>query len=225
MDTVDKSAIELAERYKIDIDCFDSVWDATAELNARADYVAATMMKLYNEKSTYCPQTEVAIDNWESGEENSVIDYFLDEYIKSNTKQPLDRNSTLGMGDIAEFAEISKAATSTTCEMAEAIKKLQSNVLLDPNEAKVARIKELADQLAATYARKNKDYGDSFGISVARYGIIAALTRMSDKWNRLENLILNEGQHEVKDESMLDTLLDLATYALMTYMEVENGNM
>ena len=225
MDKVDKSAIKLAERYKIDIDDFDSVWDATAELNARADYVAATLMKLYNEKSIYCPQTEVAIDNWESGEENSVIDYFLDEYIKSNTKQPLDRNSTLGIGDVTELAEAAKATTSTTSEMAKAMKKLQSNVLLDPNEAKVARIKELADQLAATYARKNKDYGDSFGISVARYGIIAALTRMSDKWNRLENLILNEGQHEVKDESVLDTLLDLATYALMTYMEVENGNM
>lgn len=225
MDKVDKSAIQLAERYKIDVADFDSVWDATAELNARADYVAATMMKLYNEKSIYCPQTEVAIDRWESGEENSVIDYFLDEYIKSNTKQPLDRNSTLGVGDIAELAEIAQVSTSTTSEMAEAMKKLQSNVLLDPNEAKVARIKELADQLAATYARKNKDYGDSFGISVARYGIIAALTRMSDKWNRLENLILNEGQHEVKDESVLDTLLDLATYALMTYMEVENGNM
>lgn len=87
---------------------------------------------------------------------------------------------------------------------------------------KVDRIKELADTIAETYRRKNADYGDSFGISVHKYGIIAALTRMSDKWNRLENLILNMNQERnVADESVLDTLLDMATYALMTYMEIE----
>ena len=87
---------------------------------------------------------------------------------------------------------------------------------------KVDRIKELADTIAETYRRKNADYGDSFGISVHKYGIIAALTRMSDKWNRLENLILNmDKERNVADESVLDTLLDMATYALMTYMEIE----
>ena len=98
---------------------------------------------------------------------------------------------------------------------------------IEPTPAydKTVRIKELADQLADTYRRKNSDYGDSFGISVHKYGIIAALTRMSDKWNRLENLILNRGKGAavpcVEDESILDTLLDMATYALMTYMEIE----
>lgn len=88
---------------------------------------------------------------------------------------------------------------------------------------KVYRIRQLAEKLAETYARKNADYGDSFGISVHKYGIIAALTRMSDKWNRLENLILNmDKERHVSDESVLDTLLDMATYALMTYMEIEN---
>ena len=90
----------------------------------------------------------------------------------------------------------------------------------------VARMKELAVQIADTYRRKNADYGDSFGISVRKYGIIAALTRMSDKWNRLENLILTRGTNAngyVADESVLDTLLDMATYCLMTVMEIEKG--
>ena len=91
-----------------------------------------------------------------------------------------------------------------------------------PAYDKTIRIKELADHLVDTYCRKNKDYGDSFGISVNKYGIIAALTRMSDKWNRLENLILTLDQRRnVEDESVLDTLLDMATYALMTYIEIE----
>lgn len=59
-----------------------------------------------------------------------------------------------------------------------------------------------------------------FGISVRKYGKISALTRISDKFNRLENLILN-GECEIKDESIKDTLMDLANYAIMLYMEVE----
>ena len=86
---------------------------------------------------------------------------------------------------------------------------------------KVERFEILTARLADTYRRKNADYGDSFGKSVERYGIIAALTRMSDKWNRLENLILKGGESLVGDESVLDTLIDLAAYALMTFIEVE----
>ena len=88
---------------------------------------------------------------------------------------------------------------------------------------KTIRFADLANRLVTTYCRKNADYGDSFGRSVEKYGIVAALTRMSDKWNRLENLILKGGKSEVADESVLDTLLDLAAYSLMTYMEVEDG--
>ena len=87
---------------------------------------------------------------------------------------------------------------------------------LPPN---VQRMYELATSMADTYARKNADYGDSFHTSVTKYGLIAALTRMSDKWNRLENLILH-GNGQV-NESITDTLIDLAAYALMTVMEIE----
>lgn len=44
--------------------------------------------------------------------------------------------------------------------------------------------------------------------------------RLSDKFNRLENLMLN-GECEITDESIKDTLIDLANYAIMLYMEVE----
>ena len=66
---------------------------------------------------------------------------------------------------------------------------------LPPN---VSRMYELCDNVASTYARKNADYGDSFHTSVTKYGIIAALTRMSDKWNRLENLMLHGNGLEVQ---------------------------
>ena len=77
----------------------------------------------------------------------------------------------------------------------------------------------LAD-LRETYINKNSDYGDSFGKSIEKYGFISALTRMSDKFNRLESLILN-GENLVKNESLEDTLLDLANYCIMTTIELK----
>ena len=82
--------------------------------------------------------------------------------------------------------------------------------------------KKLCDQLNETYQKKNSDYGDSFGKSVRKRGITAAMVRMEDKWNRLDNLTLHPENIMVNDESIGDTLLDLANYCLMTYMELNS---
>lgn len=86
---------------------------------------------------------------------------------------------------------------------------------------KTRRFVQLVEHMAATYSRKNADYGDSFGVSVRKYGPIAGLTRISDKFNCLESLILKKEQH-VADESIADTLLGLANYSIMLLMELEN---
>lgn len=44
---------------------------------------------------------------------------------------------------------------------------------------------------------------------------------MGDKYNRFCRLIKAEAQ--VKDESIRDTLIDLANYAIMTVMEMNRG--
>lgn len=93
---------------------------------------------------------------------------------------------------------------------------------MDENEPRNVKLfKELATSISELYARKNADYGDSFSKSVEKYGIIAALTRMSDKWNRLENLILHNKEGLVGDEKIEDTLLDLASYCLMTVISLK----
>lgn len=83
--------------------------------------------------------------------------------------------------------------------------------------------RDIVEEMAKTYEKKNADYGDSFGISVRKYGLIAALTRISDKFNRIENLILNDNA-QVKDESLLDSLKDLGCYCVMTIMAIEENN-
>ena len=81
----------------------------------------------------------------------------------------------------------------------------------------------ICGELTNTYRKKNADYGNSFSRAVEKYGLVSALTRISDKFNRLESLILHKEQ-EVKDESVQDTLLDLANYCIMTVMEIrKNG--
>lgn len=82
--------------------------------------------------------------------------------------------------------------------------------------------RDITNRMADTFERKNSTYGNSFAKSVNKYGMIAALTRISDKFNRIENLILG-GSNNVPDESIKDTLLDLACYSVMTLMEVEKN--
>lgn len=83
--------------------------------------------------------------------------------------------------------------------------------------------KQLLDDLHDTYIRKNYDYGDSFGKSIDEWGYISAIVRMSDKWNRLTE-IFKDGEAQVSDETVEDTLLDLANYALMTVMKLREDN-
>ena len=80
--------------------------------------------------------------------------------------------------------------------------------------------KELCDKLHQMYEEKNSDYGDSFR-KVRDEFPIAICVRLSDKLNRVKALMQN-GTHRVKEESIDDTLLDLANYALLELVERES---
>ena len=89
-------------------------------------------------------------------------------------------------------------------------------------EQKVTRHLEIAKALNQLYDSKGHDYGDSFGETYQKLGIISALTRISDKYNRLISLATKpEEERKVKDESIQDTLLDLSNYCIMTVIEME----
>ena|SRR5699024_10454814 len=70
------------------------------------------------------------------------------------------------------------------------------------------------------YERKNKDYGNSFSEQFEEYGLLSLTIRLDDKLRRLKQLGKNNGEASVKDESIEDTLLDLANYAIMGAMEL-----
>ena len=88
-------------------------------------------------------------------------------------------------------------------------------------DSNVLRHKAICDELTALYERKNADYGDSFHISYQDEGMAMARIRLGDKLNRFKTLTRNSGVCMVNDESIRDTLIDLANYAIMTIIEID----
>ena len=52
----------------------------------------------------------------------------------------------------------------------------------------VEQFKKIATELGELYKKKNAAYNNSFGDTYKKLGIISAVTRISDKYNRLCNL-------------------------------------
>lgn len=76
------------------------------------------------------------------------------------------------------------------------------------------------DEMRDLHAKKNKDYGDAFHKSFEEFGVTAGVVRLNDKMERVKSLVKN-GKAEVKDESLMDTLKDMASYAVMLYVELQ----
>jgi hypothetical protein len=88
---------------------------------------------------------------------------------------------------------------------------------------KYIKHREICDKLNETYKQKNTAYGDSFGKTFQELGIISAVTRMQDKFNRIKALATG-AENAVKDEQLEDTLMDMANYCILTLIELEAQN-
>ena len=77
----------------------------------------------------------------------------------------------------------------------------------------------IIDELYDTYKKKNSDYGNSFADTIEEFGFIPAVARISDKVNRMKNIVKGQRMN-VKDESFRDALMDTANYCIMTIMEI-----
>ncbi len=73
---------------------------------------------------------------------------------------------------------------------------------------------EYTNYLANVLNQKNLAYGDSFSKSLDEDGLLVLKIRLSDKFNRICNLI-KRGEDKENDESLEDTLLDMAGYAIL----------
>lgn len=98
-------------------------------------------------------------------------------------------------------------------EVQETLIKLSASPKLPKN---VEQFRNITTDLIKTYMAKNQDYDNSFEQSLDEFGLIASVVRVGDKMNRIKSLINKPAQ--VKEESIRDTLFDMANYAIMTIM-------
>lgn len=114
---------------------------------------------------------------------------------------------------VRDIASLSPEMSARLKTVEQGLMNLGSRPVLSDN---VQSFMDITTNMAKTYAAKNHDYGNSFEQSCNKFGIIASVVRLGDKMNRIESLAIKKA--EVKDESIKDTLLDLANYAIMTVM-------
>lgn len=88
------------------------------------------------------------------------------------------------------------------------------------HQAKVNAFEDVTIELRNLYDAKNRDYGDSFTKSLEKWGLPVVCIRLGDKLNRLDSFATNQSM-KVADETIEDTLKDIANYAIMTLMEMK----
>jgi hypothetical protein len=80
---------------------------------------------------------------------------------------------------------------------------------------------EKLKHMANTFARKRNDYGATTTETFEKFGPVSMLIRMHDKLGRLDNLLGNTSKDRlVATESIEDTLLDMANYAILAVIEL-----
>jgi len=77
--------------------------------------------------------------------------------------------------------------------------------------------KRLTDQMYSITEIKNNDYGSTEDplANFSEFGEFGFLVRMSDKWKRIKTALYEKRELAVKDETVEDTLLDLANYCVL----------
>jgi len=92
------------------------------------------------------------------------------------------------------------------------------------------RFREIVKEMVELHDRKNRDYAGSeylsnFLMCEQHMGIPAwkgCIIRLSDKMSRLMNIAKTD-EIAVSDETVTDTLMDLAVYAIVTRILYENS--
>lgn len=84
------------------------------------------------------------------------------------------------------------------------------------------RFQNIVCTMYDTYRKKNHDYGNSFATTWDEFGsngLVTAVAQISHKYHRLLNL--TNGTQPQVDESLRDTLMDMANYCVLTLMELD----
>lgn len=79
---------------------------------------------------------------------------------------------------------------------------------------------DVVNNLTLLYKKKNHDYGNTFHDIYKECGFVYAYGHLKEKMNRISSLLSKKAE---VNESMKDSIRDLANYAIMTLVELENS--
>ena len=96
-------------------------------------------------------------------------------------------------------------------------------VPIELHDEKVETFGNIVKEMTELYAKKNHDYGNSFDEGCDKIGTGYPLGRLLDKMNRLIACMGKEDEMQV-NESIEDTLKDLACYSVMTLSYLKRKN-
>lgn len=128
-------------------------------------------------------------------------------------------NITTGVdySNIPNMEKIKSCVEAITDECLQKENFCSSTISTLPTDAD--KFEQITKNMVKIFKKKNHDYGNSFEQSLNEEGLAASRIRMGDKWNRYKTLSRKDPSNiQVKDESIRDTLIDLANYAIMTVM-------
>lgn len=90
-------------------------------------------------------------------------------------------------------------------------------------EVKTKTFDDICKDIMDLHERKNADYGDAAYKTYKKYGIRSYLARINDKLSRLDELTEPGAQARVKDETILDSFMDMAAYSIMAIEALLKG--
>ena len=81
--------------------------------------------------------------------------------------------------------------------------------------------KAITDAIHKTFKSKRQDYGQTTTMLLKKYGPVSMLTLLYTKLERIDNLTMNN--KTPNNESVRDSLLDLANYCIIWLVEMEKA--
>lgn len=93
------------------------------------------------------------------------------------------------------------------------------------NDSPVEKFRKMCEEIVQTYETKNATYGDAYSDGFKRFGATQLVSRIYEKYCRVENLLCHKAENKVPDETVKDTLTDMAVQCLVLRMLIEDNDM
>ena len=105
----------------------------------------------------------------------------------------------------------------------EDIRKLPDPIYFEEESDNVKEFRAILNEMAETYKTKDATYGNCYQDGFTRFGAVQLVSRMYEKYCRIENLLVRNADNKVPDESVLDTWTDIAVQSVVLRMLLQKN--